>query len=236
MATLDTLYTQIGLKINDPVTDSPANGDGDEVTAAQKLVWINQVLQDVALLTDCLQYTGTIAGGSTETNDISNMPSSGATFSRILSVTDRDNGIIYQPITRREYQAAHKSIVTNSAAGEFVYSDFLKVNARLQVLPLPAGTLTVEFSELPATVTDAGSGAETLPGILNLYDALVVAGVARLYFESGDDSARSQQAFSEYIDWVQRLAKEIGTNPEILPEMSSLYRFIGSKMKELKNA
>ena len=67
-----------------------------------------------------------------------------------------------------------------------------------------------------------------------LYDALIVAGVARLYFEASGDETRSQTAFSEYIDWVQRLAKEVGTNPEILPEMSSLYRFIGSKMKELK--
>ena len=235
MSSLATLYTQIGLRINDPVTNSPATGDGDEVLAAQKLVWINQVLQDTALLTDCLQKTGTVAGGGTETNIIADLVSSGATFSRILSVTDRTNGRIYQPITRREYQAAHKSIVTNSASGEFVYSDFLKVNARLQVLPLPSGTLTVEFSELPATIVDASvDAAETLPGILNLYDSLIVSGVARLYFEASGDETRSQTAFSEYIDWVQRLAKEVGTNPEILPEMSSLYRFIGSKMKELK--
>ena len=76
MSSLATLYTQIGLRINDPVTNSPATGDGDEVLAAQKLVWINQVLQDTALLTDCLQKTGTVAGGGTETNIIADLVSS----------------------------------------------------------------------------------------------------------------------------------------------------------------
>jgi hypothetical protein len=235
MSALSTLYTQIGIRINDPVTNSPATGDGDEVLASQKLTWINEVIRDTAMLTDCIQKSSTVTGtGSAETYDISSKPTANATFWRMLSVSDQTNGIIYLPVKRRDYQAAYKSIVTNSVAGEFIYSDFLKADSRLYILPIVSNAvaITIEFSELPAILGDG----DALPGIFNDYDSLIVAGVARLYFEAAGDEVRSQQIFSEYIDWVQRLAKEIGVNPEILPEMSSLYRFIGSKMKELSGA
>ena len=61
-----------------------------------------------------------------------------------------------------------------------------------------------------------------------------MSGVSAIYYQANGDLEKYQMAFGEYFDWIKRLAGDVGTNPELLPEMSSLYRFIASQMKELR--
>lgn len=226
MSTVSALYSQIGDAINDP--------DGVEVdTGADStmLRWINQVVHDAAILTDCLQNSGTVTGdGSAETHDIS---AYSPTLWRMLSVTDKTKGIVYLPVKRREYQGFRNSIVVNGISDMYVYNVFGQSEAtQVYILPIVADitAITLEYSEIPATLLTS----DTPPGILGNYDRLIVSGVSAIYYQTNGDFEKYQTAFGEYFDWIKRLAGDVGTNPELLPEMSSLYRFIASQMKELR--
>lgn len=234
MATVSVLSQRILQAINDPNSDEVAAASA--AAGNDMMLWINRVCYDVSILTDCLQNTGTITGNGTLEAQVLPTPTSGTTYWRTLSVTDRTNGIKYMAIPREQYQDHYIAIVKNSASGLYVYNLFgYGSNRKMHVLPiLGNGTaLTVEFSETHPTITYS-AGTETPSGILAQYDTLIIEGVKTLYFQSCNDETNAQISFAAYMDWVKRLASEVGTNPVIDPEMSSLYRFIYKAMKEVK--
>lgn len=239
MATVATLSTRILQEINDP--------NGVELAAAsaaagnEMMSWINQVCYDVSILTDCLQFTGTIAADATPTEESFTLPSanSGCTYWRTLNVIDRSNGRKYLPIPRDQYQDHYIAIVNNSASGLYVYNIFGYGSARrIYILPIlsPNGTtLTIEFSETHPTITYS-AGTETPSGILNQYDRAIIEGVKTIYYQASYDNEKAQQSFAIYMDWIKRIAQEVGTNPSIDPEMSSLYRQFYKAIKAVKES
>lgn len=231
MATLATLTTLIQQEIQDP--------NADEVTIGASSVmvsWINRVLADASKITDCLQNTGSVTGNGTLEAQVLPTPTTGSTLWRILSATDRVNGIIYLPCTRREYQAFYGSIVTRSAGGGYYYNLFGFGTARkLNILPIVANNvvITVEFSETHPTLVYS-AGTETPSGLLGNYDELVIDGVCAIYYGTTGDERRHMVYFTKYMDQCKRLASEVGTNPEIKPEMSSLYRTVFTAIRDAR--
>jgi len=153
---------------------------------------------------------------------------------RILSLTDRANEIVYLPVERRAYQGFYNNIVGNSIGGMYVYNLFgFDSGRQLYVLPIlvVGNTLTLEYSQRPATILWNDTA---LPGLFDWYDNLVIEGIVAMYWAATGDFERYQHAFASYMDWVGKLAQEVGTNPVIKPEMSSLYRYITKAMKEVK--
>jgi hypothetical protein len=225
MSSTTLLYTDISRRILDPNNDEVSIGAGSVM-----LGWINDILDEAAKLTDCLQSSGTVTGtGSAENFVVSGLTN----MWRILSVTDKTNGIVYLPIERRDWQGFRNSAKVNSVGGQYGWGLFgYGASRKIDILPIVANNvvITIEHSETHATLTTGQSPS----GILNDHDSLVIEGVAAIYYGTTGDTEKYQQAFSNYVDWVQRLGREVGTNPEIKPEMSSLYRFIGEKMTELR--
>ena len=144
----------------------------------------------------------------------------------ILSVTDKTNGLVYLPADRREWQGIRNAIIVNSVTGMYYYNLFGYGSGRLlHILPKVANNtnVTLEFSTTHPKMIYV-DGTERPLGLLDEYDPLVIAGVAKIYYDANGDIERADQEFQQYIMEVNRLNREIGINPEIKPEMSSLYR------------
>jgi len=215
-ATVANLYTYIGDRINDP-----SGTEVDTGAASTMLEWINRVVGEAAQLTDCLQSSGTVTGdGTAEDFVVSGLTN----MWRVISVTDKTNGIVYHPLDRSAYQSIRNSIVIDGVTGQYYYSVFGydAANQKISLLPVVENSvnITIEHSEIPETLLTT----DTPPGLLAYYSELIVAGVAKIYFDASGDAERAEQEFQQYIMWINRLNKEVGINPEIKPEMSSLYR------------
>jgi len=230
MSSVASLATLIGLRIGDP--------NGDELIAPTgatdpMLLWIDMVVKDAAMMTDCLQVIDLTNVVGDATSDGLSM----ATLTRpyhILSVSDRTSKVVYRSVNREDYQGYYNQIVGGSTAGMYVWNLFgYDTNQKLYVLPIVANAqaLAVEYSQFAETVA---FNDDAMPGLLDDMDSLIVEGVATIYFHSEGDTENARTSFDNYIVWVKKLGAEIGVNPVINPEMSSLYRFIGEKMKELK--
>ena len=236
MSALSTLYTLIGQNINDPDHDEVGTGAGSVM-----LGWINLVLDDTAKLTDCLQVTDTLTGnGSVESFAVTGLSEVTDAYDlwRILSVTDLTNGIVYIPVDRSDYYGYWISLITNSAGGNYVWNLYgYDASRKVYILPIVANLteITLDFSKKHPTLLDTKE-SDTPLGILNEYDNLVIHGVSTIYYASAGNMERAQYEFARYSDWMKRLSSEVGTNPEIEPSMSSLYRYIGKTMKELKES
>ncbi len=216
MSTFNELYTLIGNRIGDPDHDEVDTGD-----ASTMMSWINVVLSDITMLTDCLQKSGTITGdGAAESFVATLLPN----LLHIISVTDKVNERVYLPVKRSEYQG-YRNLLTPVLGGLYVYSLFgySALGRKIYFLPVVplAIDITVEYSETHTVIVDS---THSPAGILDQYDSMIVSGVERMYWNSSGDSERSQMAFDEYMGWVGRLAKELGINPEVEPEMSMLWR------------
>ncbi len=205
------------------------------------------MLDDAAKMTDCLQKAGTLTGTGAAESFLLNTTSLGITSNaslwHILNVSNPTTGVIYIPVLdRQEYQGYRNQIVTNSLSTSFyIYNIFgygTASNRKIYLLPYaPSGTnnITVEYSETHPAITYT-TGTETPSGLLNDYDALVIEGVAALYFQYVNDEENEREAFARYMDWVQRLGSEVGVTKPIQPQTSALFRFIGKTMKDLSNA
>lgn len=215
MSTVANLYTYIGRRIGDPNTDEVDTG-----ATSTMLDWINQIQNDVALLTDCFQASGTVTGDATaEDFTVSTLTG----LIRILSVTDKANGITYRPVSRAEYQGYRNNIIINSLSGVYVYNLFGYAAARkISLLPVVANevAITLEYSKVEAALATGDSP----DGLLADYDEIFIEGVASIYFDSIGDMDQAKFAFEKYMMWVKRLSQEVGINPVIKPEMSSLWR------------
>lgn len=244
MATIANLDTMIAQAINDPNHDEVA---AVSVAGSDMLRWINQICYDASILTDCLQFTGTITADATPTEESFALPAATAasgqygtvtpsTYWRTLNIIDRTNGRKYLPIPRDQYQDYYVAIISNGASGLYVYNIFGYGSSRkIYILPILTGSVTVEFSETHPDIAYS-AGTETPRGILNQYDRLIVEGVKCLYYQSEDDEQQAQIAFTIYMDWIKRLTQEVGTNPSIDPEMSSIYRQFYKAIKAVKES
>jgi len=219
MSNLTTLYALIGDEIYDPGNVEVATG-----AASRMLRWINVVAKEAARLTDCLQTSDTFAGDSSAESFV---VSALTRYWHTLNIIDKANDNQYEPVTREEYLDARGNIVVNSIGSRFIYNVFgYDATQKVYILPVVAtgSTITIEHSQLHSDVTDAGSGAELLLGQLNEEDPLIIKGVASLYWYAVGELERAQEAFQVYFARVQSLAREVGINPQIAPEMSQLYR------------
>ena len=219
---------------------------GVAAEASGALVYVYGVSDTVSTITSTANVLGlTIAGATVASESVVVTGMTG--LWRIISVVDRTNGYVYRPITRREYQAAYISIVTNGASGEYVCSLFgHKVQPsgtdrrKLYLLPTVAAsaTITVEYSRTHPVIIYTGSAGDQVDeaqGILKDYETLLIEGMAVQYYQTTGDTEREQIAFQNYMGWLERLHSETGISPMIKPEMSSLYKFIGKTMKELRD-
>ena len=154
----------------------------------------------------------------------------------VINVVNPTSGIIYEPVPRDEYQDLRASIITNSVGGQYVYNVF-GYGTQRKVFLIPFVALAADI-DIDVSITHPVmvyvDGTEKPLGLLNEYDDLVIRGVTTIYYGINGDFERAQMEFAQYMDNMKRLAIEIGTNPVILPELSSLYQFINSKMKELR--
>jgi len=216
MSTVTNLYKYIQYRIGDPNGDEVDTGAGSTM-----LKWINQVQNDVALLTDCFQTSGTVTGdGSAEDFVVNSLTG----LIRILSVTDKTDGIVYRPVSRSEYQGYRNNIINNSLPGVYVYNLFGYSDAgrKISLLPVVANSraITIEYSKVEGELATG----DTPDGLLANYDEIFIEGVASIYFDSIDNVDQAKYAFEKYMMWVKKLSMEVGINPVIKPEMSSLWR------------
>jgi len=230
MSSVASLATLIGLRISDPNHDELAAPTG---ATSPMLLWINMVVKEAVMLTDCLQaidLTNVKGDGSADGLAITNLTRP----YHVQSVADRTNKRVYRPVTREEYSGYYNSIVGNSTDGQYVWNLFgYDATQKIYALPIVANNqaLAVEYSQFHDTVLFDDT---SLLGLLDDMDQLIVEGVAVIYFGSMGDFENARMAFDGYMTWINKLAKEVGINPVINPEMSSLYRFIGKTMKDLK--
>ena len=143
---------------------------------------------------------------------------------RVLRVTDKTNEIIYRSVTREEFQGYRNNIVGNSLSDVYVYSVFGYDSGRyIYLLPVVASAIaiTIEASSYPPTIVYT---ATAMPGLLNQDDSILLKGLAALYWNAVGDTARATPIFNEYFERVKRLSSEVGINPVIKPEMSSLWQ------------
>lgn len=142
---------------------------------------------------------------------------------RIIRVTDKTNKRIYRSVTRNEYQGYYNNIVGNSLADVYVYNVFgYGANRKIYILPIvaTASVITIEASVYPARIL---YNATVMPGILNNDDNILVKGLASLYWNAAGDNDRASNAFKEYFERLKRLASDVGINPVLKPEVSTLY-------------
>lgn len=118
---------------------------------------------------------------------------------RIINVVDRTNNRIYLPISRRDYQAAYLSIQGFQVSVEYYYNIFGFGSDRdIYILPIVTNNLVIDMdvstSHLKMVYVD---GTETPLGLLNEYDALVIAGVSAIYYGTNGDETRGQFEFQK---------------------------------------
>ena len=142
---------------------------------------------------------------------------------RVLRVVDKTNKRIYRMVSRDEFQGYRTNIIGNSLSGVYVSNVFgYDTNRKIYLLPVVANAaaITLESSCYPPTIVYT---ATSMPGLLNQNDTILLKGLAAMYWNSDDNKERAQMAFGEYFEQVKRLSMEVGINPVLKPEMSSLW-------------
>ena len=224
MSSVATLYTRIGRRIGDPNADEVATGAGSVM-----LDWINIVYNDVALLTDCFQQSDTVTGDATAESFVltptalTNL-SADETLIRVINVVNKTSGITYRSVSVAEWHGWRNQIVVNSLSGVYVFTVFGygDTGRAIHILPVVANTATVtlEYSFTETALATDGTPA----GLLANYDEIFIEGIASIYFDASGNYEESKMAFDKYMMWVNKLNKEVGINPVIKPELSSLWR------------
>lgn len=158
----------------------------------------------------------------------SNMTISLGQVWRVIRVVDKTNKRVYRMVSRAEYQGYRNNIIGNSLSDVYVCNVFgYDANRKIYLLPLVANStaITIETSCYPPTIVYT---ATSMPGLLNQNDSILLKGLASLYWSAVGDTAHAESVFKEYFERTKMLAMEVGINPEIKPEMSSLWRGNGN--------